>query len=49
VARGVRAGKRGDSLNTAMEKRQFKDTLKARLEKLKSNPKSTHGSSGKYQ
>ena len=49
VARGVRTGKRGDALSTAMEKRQFKDTLKARLEKLKSNPKSTPGASGKYQ
>lgn len=47
VARGVRTGKRGDDLSAAMEKRQFKDTLKARLEKLKSNSKFTIGSSGK--
>ncbi|MGD8875279.1 MAG: hypothetical protein PVH38_09035 [Gammaproteobacteria bacterium] len=47
VARGVRTGKHGDALSAAMEKRQFKDALKARLAKLKSNSKSTRESSGK--
>jgi len=47
VARGVRTGKRDDALSTAMEKKQFKDTLKARLATVKLNAKSTLGSTGK--
>lgn len=47
VARGVRTGKRDDALSTAMNKKQFKDTLKARLAAMKSNSKYKHGSVGK--
>jgi hypothetical protein len=47
VAKGVRTGRRDDALSTAMEKKQFKDTLKARLATVKSNEKSTSGSTGK--
>lgn len=39
VAKGVRTGKRDDALSTAMEKKQFKDMLKARLATVKSNAK----------
>jgi len=47
VARGVRAGKRDDDLSAAMDKKQFKDMLKARLATVKSNAKSTIGPAGK--
>lgn len=47
VARGVRTGRRDDALSAAMEKKQFKDTLKARLATVKPNAKATSGSSGK--
>jgi hypothetical protein len=47
VARGVRTGKRDDALSTAMEKKQFKDTLKARLKTMKSNEKAMPGSTKK--
>jgi len=47
VARGVRTGKRNDALSTAMEKKLFKDTLKARLAAVKSNAKSRTGTTGK--
>lgn len=47
VARGVRTGKRDDALRTAMGKKQFKDTLKARLKTMKSNEKSMPGSTKK--
>lgn len=47
VARGVRTGKRDDALSTAINKKQFKDTLKARLAAMKPNLKSKHGSAGK--
>ena len=47
VARGVRTGKRDDALSTAMEKKQFKDSLKARLAAVKSNAKSKPGTTGK--
>lgn len=42
VARGVQAGKSGDALSAAMEKKYFKDTLKARLAVVKTNAQSTH-------
>ena len=47
VARGVRTGKRDDALSTAMEKKQFKDTLKARLAAVMSKAKSKPGTTGK--
>jgi len=47
VARGVQAGRRDDALSTAMGKKQFKDTLKARLVTVKPNAKSTLGSTAK--
>ena len=48
VARGVWAGKRDEPMSTAMEKRQFKDALKARLATIKSKAKPPPGSAGDY-
>lgn len=47
VANGVRTGKSEDALSAAIGKKQFKDSLKARLENIKSNDNSRHGATGK--
>ena len=48
VARGVRTGTRDQPMSSAMEKRQFKDALKARLAIIKSKAKPLPGSAGGY-
>lgn len=47
VARGVQAGRSGDALSAAMEKKHFKDTIKARLAAVKTKAQSTHTPEGK--